>query len=111
MTVLSTLGIILLLAFLVETLAEFLFGTVAGFFPNGGEWFGKYRLPVIQVISIAAGVGGSWIYQFDVIYLLGQFLNSPVDLEIFGVVITGIAVGKGSNYIHQLISQFFPSKQ
>jgi hypothetical protein len=114
MNVIATLGIIFLLAFLVETLIEFLFGTLAGFlvavFPLLEGKLGTFKTPIIQIFAIAAGIIGAFIYQFDVLYLLGMFLVNPIPITVYGLIITGVAIGKGSNYIHQLITQFFPVK-
>jgi hypothetical protein len=115
MTVLSTLGVVLLMAFLVETLVEAVFGTAAawvvGFFPSLEGQMGYFKTPVVQTVAFGAGIVGAFLYQFDVIYLLGGFLNAPgVLLTSYGMIATGLAIGKGSNYIHQLISQFFPAK-
>lgn len=105
MPVLAILAIIFLLSFLVETLVEFLFGDIADHIPQiePYKWTIKY-------LAVAVGVAGAWVYRFDLIYLLSQYLEADLTSTPYGITLTGIAVGKGSNYIHQLISQFFPSK-
>lgn len=101
----STLSIIFLLAFLVETLVEFLFGDLFNKVPAlaAYKWTIKY-------IAVLVGIAAAWVYQFDLIYLLSQQTGGGVATSPFGVVLTGIATGKGSNYVHQVISQFFPQK-
>jgi len=105
MSVLAVLAVIFLLAFMVETLTEFLFGDLFNKVPAlvAYKWTIKY-------IAVAVGVGGAWVYQFDLVNLLSQYVDAGLPASPFGVVLTGIAIGKGSNYIHQLIAQFFPAK-
>lgn len=104
--IMGTLGLLLLLAFLVETLVEALLGRVVDQLPalNPFKWLLIYA-------AVAAGVAGAWVYQFDVIYLAGQFVESPVGKTPFGITITGISVGMGAGYMHQVISKFFPAKK
>lgn len=109
MSTLAVLGIILLLAFLIETLIEFLFGTIVGYFPNW-DIQPELRKSVIQTAAIAAGIGGAFLFHFDVLFLAGQFAElKDIPRTAYGMGLTGIAIGKGSNYIHQFISRFFPA--
>ena len=105
MGVMGTLSIILALAFLAETLVEAIFGRLMDHIPalQSFKW-------ALVYIAIIVGIIGAFVYQFDLIYLLGQFLESPVQQTMFGIIITGIAIGMGSAYIHQFISRFFPQK-
>lgn len=99
----TVLGVILGLAFMVETLAEFIFGDIFDKIPKltPFKWCIKY-------IAVAFGVVGAFVYQFDLIYTLGNVLNAGVQQSAYGVAITGVSIGKGANYIHQLISTYFP---
>lgn len=118
MTVLTIAMIILFLAFLAETLTELIFGTVANLLESIWPKLEavlerpKFRTGVIQLFAIGVGIAGAFIYRFDVIYLLGQYLQefagAPLLIPItgFGIVITGVAIGKGSNYIHDLWKRF-----
>jgi len=105
MSVLAILMVILLLAFLVESLTEFLLGDVFDKITvlTPFKWTLKY-------FAVAAGVLGAFVYKFDLPALLGQYLEITIATSVFGIVLTGIAIGKGSNYLHQVISQFFPEK-
>ncbi len=119
MSVITIAMIILFLAFLAETLTELLFGTVANLLESIWPKLEavlerpKFRTAMIQLFAIGVGIAGAFIYRFDVIYLLGQYLQefsgTPllIPLTDFGIVITGVAIGKGSNYIHDLIKRFF----
>ena len=110
MNVLSLLLIIFALAFLVETLVEFLFSDLI-----------KSILPKVQpqlpmkFIAVASAIGLAFFYQFDFIYLLAQFLETdwqPLQtVSVPGMIITGAAIGKGSNYVHDFIQKFFVKKE
>ena len=102
--VIGNLLVILVLSFLVETLIEFLFGEPLAKFAPKFSWLLKY-------IAVACAIALTLFYKFDVIYLLGQFVTldwQPLsDPSVPGMIITGIAVGKGSNYMHDLFKRFF----
>jgi hypothetical protein len=104
--VMGTLGVILLLAFLVETLVEALFGRIVDHVPV----LQPYKWALVY-LAVAAGVAGAWVYQFDVIYLAGQVVETPVKPTAFGVIVTGVSIGMGASYIHQLIGTYFPARQ
>jgi len=103
--ILGYLGIILALAFLTETLVEFLFSDLFLKFPKLKEytWTQKY-------IAVIVGVVGAFIYQFDLLHLLADFFGVSLIHSPFGIVFTGIGIGKGSNYIHDFIMRFFRGK-
>jgi hypothetical protein len=100
----AALLIIFLLAFLVESLVEYLFGRlfdqVKALQPH--RW-------LLMYIAAAVGVGGCFFYGFDLLYILGGYLGNggPAGPGWFGVLLTGLAVGRGSNYIHDLVAKFF----
>lgn len=102
MEVLSILGVILLLSFMVETLVEFLAAPLVDNVPALGayHWVQEY-------IAIAVGILGAFVYSFDLLYLLGSFVGASIPLHPFGIALTGIAVGKGANYLHDLIGKYF----
>lgn len=104
--IMGTLAVMLMLAFLVETLVEAVFGRVADHFPK----LTPYKWLLIY-IAVAVGIIGAFRYQFDLIYLLSQYLNSPVEQTEFGIIITGISIGMGAGYFHQLVSTYFPGNK
>ena len=103
--ILGYLGIILALAFMVETLVEFLFSDLFLKIPalEKYSWTQKY-------IAVVAGVAGAFIYQFDLPHLLAEFFGVSLIHHWFGIFWTGVGIGKGSNYIHDLIMRFFRGK-
>lgn len=106
-TTLGILAVIFAIAFLVETLVEFLFGTLFDKVPK----LTKYKWTLMYA-AVLIGLIGTFHYHFDLIAILGQFVKAspPVPVSWYGETVTGIAIGKGSNYLHQFISTFFPAK-
>ena len=102
MQVLGTIGVILLLAFLVESLTEYLFGAACEHIPalKPFSW-------CLMYVAAAVGVGGAFVYGFDLLVLAGQFFEQPIQSNPFGVAITGLAIGRGANYIHDIFKRFF----
>lgn len=111
-------GIVFALSFLVETLTEFLFGELFDKIPaiTPLKWTLKY-------IAVAVSIVGSFLYSIDLLNMLSQIiydfsskLTPQTDVHIvlpitwYGKLITGVAIGKGSNYLHQFISQYLPKK-
>ena len=102
--VLGALVLITALAFICETIVEALFGRIIDHFPilTPYKWVTVY-------IAVIVGIVGAFVYKFDILFLLGLFVESPVEITNFGITITGISIGMGASYIHQIISKFFPS--
>ncbi|KKM08406.1 hypothetical protein SY88_23750 [Clostridiales bacterium PH28_bin88] len=104
-SIFGTLALIMAVAFLVETLVEAVFGRIIDHVPA----LQPYKWALVYV-AVAAGIVGAFIYQFDLLYLLGVFVDSPVGITPFGLAVTGVAIGMGASYIHQFITRFFPKK-
>jgi len=100
----AILAVILLLAFLVEGLVEYFFGTLFDQVAGLRQW--RWLM-----LYLAAGVGvfGCLYYRFDLIHLRAEFLDVPGGLQVstLGMVLTGLAVGRGANYLHDLVGRFF----
>lgn len=102
MNVLGILGLIFLMAFLVEAVVEAVFGKVAEHVAaiQPYDWLLAY-------IAYAIGIGGAFIYGFDLLHILGEFLQAPVPATWFGIALTGVGVGRGSNFINDIMAKFF----
>ena len=116
MDVVKILGIIYAISFLVETQAEFLFTWIVDLVlsrvPFKTEE--KRKIAKTQVMHfIVVGVATSlcFYYQFDLIYLLSKFAETNwqtlTAVHWPGIVMSGIAVGMGSVYLHGFIQRFF----
>lgn len=102
--IMGTLAVIGMLAFMVETLVEALIGRPLEHFPKLIPY--KWLLVYVAVIF---GVIGAFIYRFDVLYLLGLFVEVSIPKTGFGITITGVSIGMGAAYFHQIVSKFFAS--
>ena len=96
-------AVMIFLAYLIETLVEALLGPIFEKVPKLEPW--KWCL---MYIAIAAGVYAAFLYKFDVVYMLASFIGvENLQITVFGIVITGLGVGKGSNYLHDIFQKFF----
>ena len=107
-SVLIVLGVLFLLAYLIETLVEFL---VAPIF-NNIQGLEKFKW-LQRFIAVGVAVLGAFIYQFDLLYILSQFLaqiaqaEPKIPLTPYGVAITGVAIGHGAAYLHDAVMKYF----
>ena len=106
MNPLISLLVALLLAFLVESLTEFVFGKPFDKIPalTPHKW-------LLMYIALAIGVGVCFFYRLDLVSLLTQYASGApapgISVSWVGMLLTGMAVGRGSNYLHDLIMRFF----
>ena len=90
----ATLGIsILLLATLVEGFTEYVFSDAAD---HVGFGIGLKYAP------LALGVIVAVLYQVDILASLGVTSSVPYA----GYVVSGLIIGRGSNYVNDIISKF-----
>ena len=62
--------------------------------------------PYLMYVSLAVGVVLAWGYQVDALnVLLGA---QPAALPWLGVVLTGVLIGRGANYLHDFIRTYLP---
>ena len=98
--------VVLLLAFLVESLTEYLFGTPFDKIPKltPFKWLLMYAAMLI-------GIGGAFVYQLDLVSILGAYIGLAISPGPFGMVMTGAAIGRGSNFVHDIITKFFTKSE
>lgn len=89
------------LAFLTEAFVEYFIGQVMDRFPK----ITPYKW-VLMYVSAVVGIALALFYGLDLIALIIDKGNTVV-----GMVLTGMAIGRGSNFLHQFVSQFFPTKK
>ena len=104
MTVLAILAVIFLLAFLTESMVEYFFGEIANHFPA----LTPYKWLLMYVAAIV-GVIGAYIYSFDLLHLVGEFVGTSIPVHWFGILLTGLAIGRGAGYLHDLVQKYFVS--
>ena len=98
----AILLVIFLMAFLVESLVEYLFGGLFDHVPaiTPHKW-------VLMYVAMGVGILGAFVYQFDLIYLIGLYVKAGIATTTFGIVLTGAAIGRGANYLHDLVKRYF----
>lgn len=116
------LGVAALLAFFVQTIAEFLFakleGMVVAVFPGVGVLLGKpkFREGIIALFTVGLGIYAAILYQLDLVFLLAQLFGvlaqatSPIVITWFGLIGTGVMIGMGSSYLHDWLIKPLISK-
>lgn len=85
---------ILALAAIAEGLTEYIFG----------EWVQRWT----KYIALAVGVLLAINFQLDLFAMLFG-LKSTIPLA--GIVLTGVLLGRGSNFIHDFVSRFLPGTE
>lgn len=60
------------------------------------------RVQIMRLWSGAVGVGIAWELGLSIFALLGAELRHPM----MGHVLTGLLIGRGSNWVHELIKRF-----
>jgi hypothetical protein len=98
MLLLNVIALSLALAFLTESMVEYLFGTLADHVPA----LGAFRW-ALMYIAAAVGVGLALYYRLDLLALIAE--DAPTNV---GMVLTGLIVGHGANYLHQFVSKYLP---
>lgn len=103
MEVFATLAIIFMVAFMVEAIVEVVFGTPFEKVPKLAPF--KWTL---MYIALVVGVLAAFHWQFDFVHLLSEYLSpEPIPVSPFGMVLTGLTIGRGASAVHDLIEKFF----
>lgn len=85
---------------LIFLLAIFVEGTVEYFVPESkkGEW--------VKYLAAAIGIALAFAYKTDLVLALINAADLKVEVVPYvGFVVTGIIIGRGSNYLNDLISR------
>ena len=85
-----------LLAFAVEAVTEYAF-----------DWTGKWGIK--QYVAIAVGVVLGCAFQANVFPYIFSTADSTAVGKWVGIVFTGVILGRGSNFIHDLKTRAIPS--
>jgi len=94
------LAFVFFLAFLAESLTEYLFGTPIDKVPT----LKQYRWALMYV-SMLVGVGLSFAYGVDLVNMIFGVATSWVS-----VLLSGIVIGRGSNFLHELVSKYITKR-
>lgn len=101
----AALAIAFALSFFAEGGTEYIFGTPMAKI----EKLSPYTW-LLMYVGLLAGVGMAWYYQIDLIAQIQIATQGAGSITPLGVILTGIAVGRGANYLHQFVSQYLPVK-
>ena len=105
MNAIGALAVAFALSFIAESGVEYILGTPFEKVPKlqPFKWLLMYA-------GLAAGVGMSWYYQTDLISLIQVAAQGEGAVTPLGVILTGLVVGRGANFLHQFVSQYLPVK-
>jgi hypothetical protein len=96
MDIVSLIALALALAFLAESMVEYLFGQAVDHIPSLHAW----RWSLIYV-AMLAGVGLSYYYRLDLINVIVQAEPTPL-----GMLLSGLIIGRGANFVHEFVSTY-----
>lgn len=99
------MGVVFLLAFLTESMVEYVFGTLF----EKIQKLTPYKWALMYV-SAVVGVGLAFYYALDLVSLLAVVLGENIAPSPVGFILTGLAIGRGANYLHQVVNTYFPKK-
>ena len=87
------IAVLAFLAVVVERLTEYVFGTLFDKTPalNPHKW-------ALMYIALAVGVLLTYTFHLDMLSLVG------LEESTIGVILTGVAVGGGSNLLHEVLA-------
>ena len=94
------LAISFLLAYLTESLTEYVIGTLFDKIEKLKPW--RWTLMYIAAI---VGVFLAYYYKLDLLALIGS------DPTPVGFAFTGLIIGRGANYLHAFVSKYLLQKQ
>jgi len=103
--VLAVISLSVGLAFLAESLVEYLFGTLFDKIPS----LEAYKWTLIYV-SMGVGILMAFHYQLDLIALIANLAEYPIEQTWLGILLTGVVIGRGANFVHQFVSEYLPKK-
>jgi len=86
----------LALAFLTESMVEYLFGSVVNHVPK----LDPFRW-LLMYVAAGVGIGLAFFYKLD---LLALIVSSPP--QWVGMLASGFIVGRGANYLHDFVSTY-----
>ncbi len=89
----ATFALILVLAFLTESMVEYFLG-----------WIVRIK-PYLMYVSAAVGIALAIVYQLD---MIAVFFKGAALTPFAGYVLTGLVIGRGANFVHDIAKNYFP---
>jgi len=99
--ILGLIALTMFLAFVVESLVEYFLGEMFNHVPKLKEhsW-------LLMYVAMGIGILGAFVYRLDLVAAFAKYLELNLQVSAYGIVLTGAAIGRGSNFIHELWSKF-----
>lgn len=91
----------LVLATVTEGFVEYIFGTVCDKFPK----LTPYKW-LLMYVSLILGVLLAFFYNIDLIALIANNAGGNLAISWVGVVLSGLAIGRGANYLNDFVSKW-----
>lgn len=111
------LGLILILAFILETLVEAIFGMWIDYIAVPFPVLKQYKTPILKTLAWVLGVALAFGFKLDLIGYLSEIISNILEEDYIVTAqpwllytITGLAMGQGSSFLHQIMDKFFPAK-
>jgi len=108
------IALILFLALVIESLVEAVIGEPLS--TIGNQTLLKWKPYILRYIAMAVGVGLSFHYTLDLVSLTWQLLAEQLQLSLpaisaspIGYVLTGLGIGRGASWLHQLLKTVLPN--
>ncbi|MEE9198212.1 MAG: hypothetical protein V3U26_00280 [Dehalococcoidia bacterium] len=99
MELIAPFGGILVLAFLAESLTEYLFSRPLADLKINREY--------LRYVAAGVGVVLALVYKVDI---LAQFPGLGAEYPVVGRVLSGLVLGRGANFAHDFYSRFLNPK-
>ena len=96
----GTALLIVFAAFVGESINEFLVAPLVD--RLRGRLDEELRQIIMRWWSALVGVGIAYMFELDVFALLDAKAQQP----IFGIILTGLLLGRGSNWAHEMMKRF-----
>ena len=91
----------LALAFITESMTEYIFAV--WFDLAAKRWPVLVEIAPLRYVAMLVGVGLAFAYQLDLLYAaFGVVAGAPY----VGILITGLAIGRGANWLHDFASRY-----
>lgn len=97
----------LMLAFLAESLVEYLFGTPMDHMPK----LKPYKW-ILMYIAAAVGIFFTLYWEIDLVAVIANAVAQITGIEftwnatLVGQILSGLIIGRGSNYLHDFLLKF-----
>ena len=101
MSVPVLLAIAFALAFLCESMTEYIFGKPFDQIPD----LHPYKW-LLMYVSLIVGVLLAFFYQLDMIAAIAEIAGGPIQISWVGFTLTGLGIGRGASFLHDFVTAY-----